>query len=49
MASAGLAWDSAILQYLLDGDHKVNRDSSEFFGGVSIKLDRPRPPEDEEE
>ena len=49
MASAGLARDSAIPQYLLDGDHKVNRDSSEFFGGVSIKLDRPRPPEEEEE
>lgn len=46
VASAGLAWDTAILQYLLDGDHRVNRDSSEFFGGVSIRLDRPRPPED---
>ena len=44
VASAGLAWDTAILQFMLDGDHKVNRDSSEFFGGVSIKLDRPRPP-----
>ena len=40
VASAGLAWNTAILQYLLDGDHQVNRDSSEFFGGVSIKLDR---------
>ena len=49
VVSVGLAWDSAILQYLLDGDHEVNRESSEFFGGVSIKLDRPRPPEEEEE
>ena len=46
VASAGLSWDTAILQYLLDGEHRVNRDSSEFFGGVSIRLDRPRPPED---
>ncbi len=49
VASAGLAWDTAVLQYLLDGDHKVNRNTSEFFGGVSIRLDRPRPPEDPEE
>ncbi len=46
VASAGLAWDTAILQYLLDGDHRVTRESSEFFGGVSIRLDRPRPPEE---
>ena len=49
VASAGLAWDTAILQYLLDGDHRVNRNASEFFGGVSLRLDRPRPPEDSEE
>ena len=48
VASAGLARNSA-MQYLLDSDHNVNRDSREFFGGVSIKLDRPRPPEEEEE
>ena len=49
VASAGLAWDTAVLQYLLDGDHQVNRNTSEFFGGVSIRLDRPRPPEESEE
>ena len=49
VASAGLAWDTAVLQYLLDGDHQVNRDASEFFGGVSIRLDRPRPPEEEDD
>ena len=49
VASAGLAWDTAVLQYLLDGDHQVNRNTSEFFGGVSIRLDRPRPPEETEE
>ncbi len=49
VASAGLAWDRAILQYLLDGDHQVNRTVREFFGGISIRLDRPRPPEPPEE
>ena len=49
VASAGLAWDTAVLQYLLDGDHQVNRNTTEFFGGVSIRLDRPRPPEESEE
>ena len=49
VASAGLAWDTAVLQYLLDGDHQVNRNTSEFFGGVSIQLDRSRPPEEKEE
>lgn len=49
VASAGLSWDRAVLQYLLDGDHQVNRNASEFFGGVSLRLDRPRPPEPPEE
>lgn len=49
VASAGLAWDEAILQYLLDGDHRIERKVSEFFGGVSVRLDRPRPPKDPEE
>ncbi len=49
VASAGLSWDRAILQYLLDGDHRVKRNESEFFGGVSIRLNRPRPPEPPED
>ncbi len=49
VASAGLSWDRAILQYLLDGEHKVERKGSSFFGGVSWSLDRPRPPKPEEE
>ena len=44
VASAGLAWDLAVLQYLVDGDHRLEREVSEFYGGVSIRLDRPRPP-----
>ena len=49
VASAGLSWDRAILQYLLDGKHEVERKGSSFFGGVSWSLDRPRPPKPEEE
>ncbi len=49
VASAGLAWDQAILQYLLDGEHEVKRTSSAFFGGTSIRMDRARPPDPEEE
>jgi len=49
VASAGLSWDKAILQYLLDGKHQVERKGSSFFGGVSWSLDRPRPPKPEEE
>ena len=44
VATAGLQWDKAILQYLVDGDHKVERKGSEFWGGVTIRLERARPP-----
>ncbi len=47
VASAGLSWDRAILQYLLDGKHEVKRKGSSFFGGVAWSLDRPRPPKGE--
>ncbi len=49
VATAGLSWDRAILQYLLDGDHQVERKGASFFGGVSWTLDRPRPPKGKEE
>jgi hypothetical protein len=48
VARAGLRWDRAILQYLVDGKHAVERKGSSFFGGVSLSLDRPRPPKLEE-
>ena len=48
VASAGLAWDQAILEYLLGGDHKIERDRREFPGGVSFSIHRPRPPKKEE-
>jgi hypothetical protein len=52
VATAGLEWDKALLEYLLEGDHEVNRTKEAFAGGVTFKVDRPRPaklPEDEEE
>ena len=47
VAKAGLSWDQAILDYLYDGDHEVERSGSSFFGGVMLRMNRPRPPEEE--
>ncbi len=47
VARAGLSWDRAILDYLASGNHRVNRSGSTFFGGVSLQMARPRPPERE--
>ncbi len=49
VAKAGLSWNQAILDYLYEGEHEVKRSGSSFFGGVSLRMHRPRPPEDEEE
>ena len=46
VATAGLQWDKAILQYLADGNHEVERDGSEFFEGVRLTMHRPRPPKE---
>jgi len=43
VASAGLAWDQAILRYLLALEHPVERTFSSFDGAVSIRLYRERP------
>jgi hypothetical protein len=48
VAKAGLAWDQAVLDYLVEGNHEVRRSGSTFFGGVTLRLERPRPPEPEE-
>jgi hypothetical protein len=45
VAKAGLSWDQAILDYLAEGKHEVKRSGSSFFGGVTLGLERPRPPE----
>ena len=47
VATAGLQWDTAILNYLVDGNHKVERKGKTFWGGVSLSMDRPRPPKPE--
>ena len=44
VAAAGLQWDKAILKYLAEGQHVVERDGSDFFGGVRLTMLRPRPP-----
>jgi hypothetical protein len=44
VATMGLQWDKALLQSLLDGRHVVERKSTAFFGGVTMSMDRPRPP-----
>ena len=49
VAKAGLSWDQALLDYLYEGEHEVKRSGSSFFGGVSLRMNRPRPPEDEDE
>jgi hypothetical protein len=46
MGKAGLSWDQAITDYLFEGEHEVERSGSRFFGGVSLRMARPRPPEE---
>ena len=48
VAKAGLSWDQAILDYLYDGDHKVERSGSAFLGGVTLRMSRERPPREDE-
>ena len=45
VASGGLEWDKALLEYLLEGDHRIDRSVDAFDGGASFKVHRPRPPE----
>lgn len=49
VAKAGLSWDQAITDYLVDGQHEVERSGSRFFGGVTLRLNRPRPPEEDDD
>jgi hypothetical protein len=44
VATAGLQWDKAILEYLATGDHQIERKEEPFHGGVSLSINRPRPP-----
>jgi hypothetical protein len=44
VANAGLQWDKAILDYLVQGHHEVERKVDPFWNGVSLSMNRPRPP-----
>jgi len=46
VASAGLAWDKALVNYLAQGRHDIERKRDAFWGGVTLSLNRPRPPKD---
>lgn len=49
VATAGLQWDKAILEYLVQGDHQIERKEDVFHGGVSLSMTRPRPPKPRDE
>ena len=49
VAKAGLSWDQAILDYLYDGNHEVDRSGSAFLGGATLRMGRTRPPVEEGE
>ena len=44
VATMGLQWDKANLAYLVSGNHVIERKGAAFFGGVSLSVNRPRPP-----
>lgn len=44
VCSAGLAWDEAVLDYYASGHGAVERKGTAFQGGVSLSVNRPRPP-----
>ena len=44
VANAGLQWDKAILEYLVQGRHDVERKIEPFWSGVTLSMNRPRPP-----
>ena len=44
VANAGLQWDKAILDYLVEGHHEIERKIDPFWNGVSLSMNRPRPP-----
>ena len=44
VATAGLQWDKANFEYLVQGNHKIDRKADTFFGGgVSLSMNRARP------
>ena len=49
VATAGLQWDKAALDYLVQGHHEVERKVDLFWNGVSLSVNRPRPPKSEKD
>jgi hypothetical protein len=49
VATAGLQWDKALLDYLVKGDHAIERKTDAFYNGVRISMNRPRPPKPNKE
>jgi hypothetical protein len=49
VATAGLQWDKALVGYLASGHHEIERKRDIFWGGVTLSLNRPRPPRDKPE
>ena len=47
VANAGLQWDKAILDYLVQGHHEIERKVDPFWRGVSLTINRPQPPKPE--
>jgi hypothetical protein len=43
VATAGLQWDKANLDYLVQATHRIDRRAETFWGGVSLTIHRPRP------
>jgi zinc carboxypeptidase len=48
VANAGLQWDKAILEYLVLGNHEVERKIEPFWNGASLTMTRARPPKAKE-
>jgi hypothetical protein len=44
VATAGLQWDKAVLDYLVQEQNEVERKIEPFWQGISLSVNRPRPP-----
>jgi hypothetical protein len=47
VATAGLRWDTSVLDYLVQGKHAIERKVEPFHNGVALSINRPRPPKPE--
>ena len=43
MATTGLACDEAVLEYLVETEHEIERTKEAFANGMTFKVHRPRP------